>query len=436
MIPPSRSPRLASALVLFSFLLSCGMGNVPAEASDRHLASSRPASGPGQPPGPEDPIIPPTTKVVSLQEVTADRAMTGAHRFSLSAGSPRIRGLRLGDVLVGGPTSFSPNGYLLKVVSVSRRRGQVEVQTRPASLTEAIQQGSVEMSRALSGFEVRQSVELEGVGLQTTTPTIQAIGLEVRLDRVVLADADGDLNTTYDQVVANGRVHLDPSLSLKLRIRDFEVEEFSFISETRETSDLELITSVDLVDYHVRQEVARYTFAPIVVWVGTVPVVFTPVLAVHVGLDGTVTVGMTTSVSQQATITAGATYAGGVWSPVSEITPNFYFSPPTLSAMARVAAYSGPQLSLMVYGVAGPYTQTRSYLELVADPFQVPWWQLFGGLRGQVGVKVEILGRLLASYEATLFDQKWLLAEAEGGFPIIATETPQPTLEPVLEPAS
>jgi len=334
-------------------------------------------------------------------------------------------------VLVGGPTSLAPDGYLLRVLSVSRGRGQVEIQTRPASLTEAIQQWTVEFNCPLAGLQVRQAVEVEGVGLQATAPTIQAAGLEVRLDHVVLADADGDLNTTYDQVVANGRVLLEPSLSLRLRIRDFEVQEFSFISQTRETSDLQLITSVELVDYHLRQELASYTFALIVVWVGTVPVVFTPVLTVYVGLDGSVTVGITTSVSQQTTLTAGAIYLDGEWSPVSEITSAHSFSPPTLFATARVAAYTGPQLSLLLYGLAGPYTQPQGYPELVADPFELPWWQLFAGLRGQVGVRVEVFGHLLASYEATLFDERWLLTEADGGFPASPTETPQPTAEPV-----
>ena len=334
-------------------------------------------------------------------------------------------------MLVGGPTSLAPDGYLLRVLSVSRGRGQVEIQTRPASLTEAIQQWTVEFNCPLAGLQVRQAVEVEGVGLQATAPTIQAAGLEVRLDHVVLAEADGDLNTTYDQVVANGRVLLEPSLSLRLRIRDFEVQELSFISQTRETSDLQLITSVELVNYHVRQEIASYTFAPIVVWVGMVPVVFTPVLTVHVGLDGTVTVGITTSVSQQTTLTAGAIYLDGEWSPVSEITSAHSFSPPTLFATARVVAYTGPQLSLLLYGVAGPYTQRQGYLELVADQLQVPWWQLFAGLRGQVGVRVEVFGHILASYEATLFDERWLLTEADGGFPASPTETPQPTAEPV-----
>ena len=121
----------------------------------------------------------------------------------------------------------------------------------------------------------------------------------------------------------------------------------------------------------------------------------------------------------------------GEWSPVSEITSAHSFSPPTLFATARVAAYTGPQLSLLLYGVAGPYTQSQGYLELVADTVQVPWWQLFAGLRGQVGVRVEVFGHILASYEATLFDERWLLAEADGGFPASPTETPQPTAEPV-----
>ena len=430
MRPPSRS-RLASALILLCFLLAYTIGPIPAEASAGDCGSSSPRSGPGLLLGPDDPIIPPTTRVGALQDSAADIPMAGEGRFSLSASGPGMRGLRPGDVLVGGPTSLAPDGYLLRVVSVSRRRGQVELQTRPASLTEAIQQGAVELNCSLSGLPVRQAVELEGVGLQTTTPTIQAAGLEVRLDHVVLADADGDLNTTYDQVVANGWVLLEPSLSLRLRIRDFEVREFSFISKTRETSDLQLITSVDLVDYHVRQQIASYTFAPIVVWVGTVPLVFTPVLTVQIGLDGTVTVGIATGVSQQTTLTAGATYFEGEWSPVSEVTHAASFSPPTLFATARFVAYTGPQLSLLVYGVAGPYTQSQGYIELVADTLQVPWWQLFAGLRGQVGVRVEVFGHILASYEATLFDETWLLAEADGGFPASPTETPQPTVEPI-----
>jgi hypothetical protein len=307
----------------------------------------------------------------------------------------------------------------------------VEIETAPASLTEAIQQGAIDLNCSLSSLPVRAAIEAQGVGLQAGGPTIHAAGLEVRLDHVVLADADGDPTTTYDQVVANGRVILEPSLSLRLRIRDFEVQEFSFVSQTRETSDLQLIASVDLVDYHVRQELATYTFTPIVIWVGTVPVVFTPVLRVHVGLDGTVTVGISAGVSQQTTLTAGATYLDGTWSPVSDLTHAASFTPPTLFATARAAAYVGPQLSLLVYGVAGPYAQTEGYLELVADLFQVPWWQLFAGLRGQVGVRVEVFGHLLASYEATLFDERWLLAEADGGFPS-ATETPLPGDAPAI----
>jgi hypothetical protein len=226
-------------------------------------------------------------------------------------------------------------------------------------------------------------------------------------------------------------VRLEPGFSLKICIRHRAVQEFSFISTTSETTELEVLSQVELIDVELRQEIARYTFAPIVVWVGTVPVVFTPVLAVHVGLDGTVSVGISAGVTESSTLTAGATFAQAEWTPVWGMSQTFDYRSPELFAGARFLASAGPRLSLLVYGVAGPYTETTTYLELEADLLAVPWWQLFGGIRGDVGVRVEILGRVIASYQANLFHQKWLLAEAGGGFPDSLGEGDMLRVEPM-----
>lgn len=408
--------KLVSTLLALGLILSSGQGVLSAQAASQGAGRAVPPAAQG---GPDDPVIPSRTKVVTLPHSAAATAMAGQRSFSLPTGNPRVRGLRPGDILVSGPSPSAPNGYLVKVLAVTRRGRQVRIETEPASLTDAIQQGSIEIGRSLSTVQVRDTKQLQGVGLQAASPVVAAPGVEVRLDRVILADLDGDPATTDDQVVANGRVRMEPAFSLKMRIRHFEVQEFAFISQTRETAELELLTQVDLVDYHLRKEVARYTFAPIVVWLGSVPVVFTPVLVVNIGLDGKVSVGITASMSETSTYTSGARYSQGSWSPVAEVSHQFSYQPPSLSAGASFVASTGPLLTILVYGVAGPYAETVSYLELVADTLQNPWWQLFVGVRADVGVRVEVFGRVL-EYEANVYNDKWLLAAAEGGFPAAA----------------
>ena len=148
------------------------------------------------------------------------------------------------------------------------------------------------------------------------------------------------------------------------------------------------------------------------------PVVIVPVLTVNVGLDGSVHVGVSTGVTQEATLTAGVNYDGN-WNPVSVFSNTFEFRPPTLSASLDFKGYAGAELALMLYGIAGAYADTNAYLQLEADINITPWWKLYGGLEVLGGVQIEILSHTLADYEVTLIDYRVLLAQAESDTPVI-----------------
>jgi hypothetical protein len=96
-------------------------------------------------------VIPSTTKVLddstmqNLSSISEDGAT-----LTLSETTPTLESLSPGDVIVSGVSNTTPNGLLRKVTNVSKVGNQVLVQTTQATLEDAIQQGTVEVSQALT----------------------------------------------------------------------------------------------------------------------------------------------------------------------------------------------------------------------------------------------------------------------------------------------
>jgi len=198
-----------------------------------------------------------------------------------------------------------------------------------------------------------------------------------------------------------------------MKIDDFQLKELTFKNTTTENAQLDLTAEISLLDWEENKEIWRHTFTPITIWVSWVPVVIAPVLTVNVGCTGEVSVGMTTGISQDATLTAGLSYTNGQWQPIRDFSNEITNDPVTISAHASAKGYAGPKLALLLYGITGPYGEIQAYLNLDADPNVEPWWELYGGLDVNLGVSVEIIGRNIVDYSATVIDYRLLLAQAD-----------------------
>jgi hypothetical protein len=97
-----------------------------------------------------------------------------------------------------------------------------------------------------------------------------------------------------------------------------------------------------------------------------------------------------------------------------------------LSAGLELKGYAGAQLSLMLYGVIGPYAEINAYLKLEADIADDPWWTLYGGLEVPVGVKIEVLGHSIADYEGPAIGYRLTLAQAQSDNPPNLPFSPYP----------
>jgi hypothetical protein len=363
--------------------------------------------------------IPATTK--TLDEATIDKLSSiseDGSRLTFSGTTPLLESLSAGDIIICSLDSQTPTGLLRKVNTVSRIDDQVVIETVQATIEQAVENGIVTVSKNLMPQDLNTASALkQGVFFKDKRFSTQAVdGFRVEVEDVVLYDHDGNLTTTNDQIVANGEILLEPSFDFSLVIENRKLEKLNFTNTTVETAKLEIKTEVTLVDLEEEVELAKYTFSPITVMVGYVPVVITPVLTVSVGLNGEVSVGITTHVTQEAKFTAGLSYDQGGWSPVSNYSNDFSFNPPSPLGNATFKTYASQKLNLLLYGVVGPYGEINAYLELNVDIHDEPWWKLYAGLEGNVGVNFDALGEEIADHSETVIDYKKLLAQAEESY--------------------
>ena len=360
--------------------------------------------------------LPATTKYVSEENEASVLAVEddGA-TIVLDADSDLAASLAEGDVLMFGITSHTPNGLLRKVSSKTTSAEGTVVTTGVATMPEAFEELDLKLVRSLP-YEQMDSYDTSLQGLEIRRYPLTLEGdtsgkFEVGFDGTVLYDVDGDKNTTYDQVVADGAISFSVGVTLEAKIEWSSLKRLKVGAAISQDGDLAIKTTLVGLEFEKEVVLGKMYFAPFMVGL----VVFTPKLELVLGATGDLKVQTAMSVSELVGVEAGAVYENGKWTPYSNITSDWDFQPPNLTASAQVKAYIGPRFSLELYGVAGPYGQVTAYLDLSADISKTPWWELYAGLEGSLGIQGEILGYEFLKWELSgIVDYRKLLAQSEG----------------------
>ena len=337
--------------------------------------------------------------------------------ITFSGKNSQIEGIEEGDIISSRSCEKAPRGFLLRVTSVSRSGNQTTLQTEPASLEEALRRGSF-------SCEVDLSPEMASASASSEEDFLPAAQLSkefpIELGKLVLFDLDGDKETENDQIRLEGSGKLTSSFHLDGNIdydplRFWEPPELKSLTFTHTASLSAELKLVGELSYSLKKEVKvrRYNLGVIHIQAGPVPVEIFPILTIKAGADLTLSASAETGISQTLSQTTGLRYAGGLWEPISSFRSEFTYTPPTLSASAEARAWIRPELSLMVYNLAGPYASLTGYLELSADPAADPWWALCAGLDATVGVKVEVFSKPLADKKKDFRLIRKVLAQAE-----------------------
>ncbi len=353
--------------------------------------------------------IPETTAVLDVEsldclvEVSADGRI-----LAFDCVTPFLQQLDVGDYVVAGVCTEMPFGFLGEATSIYEIGGQLILETAPATLQDLLNYGTVHVSGTLSEEDLlspQLAARTEAIDLA------DPLEFSYTLD-TVLYDHDGDPATDDDQIVAHGTIDFSLAYEFEVEFGWFSIERFAFTATTSEVASFDVEGDIALVSVDYSKELWRHYFTPITVMVGPIPVVIVPLVTITVGVNGDVTVGVTCGVDQRADLIAGVAFEDGSWGLIQEFTYDFDYREPVVTATCLFRGYARPELSLLLYGVAGACANVEGYLEFDADISREPRWQLYGGLGAHVGVEIDVLGHGFGYESPDLVGLRILLAQA------------------------
>lgn len=350
-------------------------------------------------------VMPETTKVLTTETTKYLTTISpDGQIYTFSEITPELAAVSAGDIVIGEQAGPAPYGFLRRVRSVLMENNQIVLETEAATLEEAFESLHISIDQTLTPAQIQRSVQRAGVALVEQQGEI----FSIKIDNVVLYDADNDPATTFDQIRADGMVDLEIGYEFDMDIAGFTLERLTFLVDATETAELMIQTgTVTLSDIEVEIPIAEHTFAPIPV--GIPGVVVVPKLTITVGIDGSVQANLTTGVTQQFTVSGGVTY-DGEWNPILDYSNDFSYIPPQFMGTFSIQGYVDTALTILINGLVGPKFSVKPYLQLDADSNANPQWQLTGGLEVNVGVLVEIFSVTIVEYETNLLDYRLSLA--------------------------
>ncbi len=429
---------LLAGLVIFVLILAIAMGGISG-------GGTPPQSPSTNTPNVTDyqPVIPDTTKVLSASTTQNISSISqDGMTYIFSQTTDELTNVKVGDVVVSDASSHAPNGFLRRVTNITNNNGQVILETKQASLDEAIQNGTIKLHRKLTSADIARIEILEQGHAKFAAPQQAQNGFFIEKNDIIVYDKDGDQNTQLDQVRMKLKYEFEPDLVFEASIHNFTLEEMRFEIEITQTKTMEfeygLKQDFEKVDgNNINVEIARYYLNPITIYAG-IPVVLVPIISVVAGLDGDVHAGVVMELTQTETSKNGLAYSQqDGWQNISEQTQKFGFFPPNLVPDVgwKIQGYVGPRLTLMLYGVVGPYSGLRFYLEWEHNGFGSSSW--YAGLGVDVGVKMETFSHKLVDKSEKFAGYRVLLnppatTNTPPVVPVITT-TPSPPGSPPRE---
>ena len=315
-----------------------------------------------------------------------------------------------GDIVSSGISAITPNGFLLEVASVSSDKKIF--QTSQATLEQVVKNASLSYSGKLLPSQVGSFSGLEGT-IMSKISSGQGFDFNIELKDIVLFDYDHNPNTKGDQLLANGKISFNTNTIFNLNISNHQLNNLTFRNLTNMNSDISIGFNLLGFAQTYQIKVAEYKFQPFVAgYLPTpipIPVIFVPKLGVYVGIDPAKLNPVSVRVQGNADLDAGFFY-NGTWTSSSTFSKEFTYSNPVVGGDLEFKVYAGPQLEIMLYGIAGPFASINGKLRVKV---QDEGWEVYGGWGVSLGVKMEVLKRGGSIKFAQVINHEELLAKSQ-----------------------
>jgi hypothetical protein len=333
-------------------------------------------------------VIPDTTLDIpstALLKISGQANQPQSITFSgqaLSAGQPTSN-VAVGDIVMSGVSSLSPNGVLGKVTSVSNAAGSTEITTEPASLMEAFPRLYLDFS----GNPLEGPITLNGGQHGTFSVNLSSFLQSLR-------EAIRKNCSTSTDLSVNGSFAVTPNVNFSMQWGGWFKTSLKYAALSAgitQTATLQFQASVtgtcSKSDIPITPTIPLGSITFVVGFVPVVVVVEAQVLlSLSVNAKGVISIG----VQQKASLRGGVSWTSGIG---FRTFGSKSFSAKALPPQACIGltgeADVGPRFFFMLYGVVGGSFNTDAVGQGSVFPFHTPWWQISIG--GRAGVGLEIL---------------------------------------------
>ena len=332
-----------------------------------------------------------------------------------------------GDILISGITDLMPNGFLKKVTNVQSNSSTITVTTENTSLDEALQQGGLSASYTFLPSRIENANFADGVQLISNS---REDLFSLIIDKVFY-DADGNPNTTDDQIKVVGTLDFTAEMLMNINISNWQLNEFDIQLVNTFERDL---TFENSIAYNLQEElnIVELNFPIITFFIGIVPVTIHPTISIDAYVDASLQAGISFGVTATETMTTGTMYENNNWSPISSYEKTLEFNGPNGYGSIDVQAGLKPQLQTMIYSVIGPYIVLDAYgkfdcsVEVSFDDLLISE-EISYGLDLDAGILIEILSHTIANFSMDIYDDEWILHQYEytiGQAPVVTITSP------------
>ena len=347
-------------------------------------------------------FVPDSTVTVNSSEVVSLSGAPGAQVLVLGAGAPA---LAVGDIIVIGIGPETPDGLLAKVTSVSITNGQQTIGLTSATLLQALPSGTFDVTEALSppvAGTLLTSAQASDWRLSGGTEAVRNSTF-LSAPSVTNTTAGGSFNygggnpitcTNASGVSFTPTLSVSPSFHLAAAWAPFVGVTSATVSSTiSATISVSATVQAGVTCTLASTALRTIPLPPIDVQIGPVPLILVPTLALVIHGSATSIASVTAGISRGFTATAGLRDSGGQFSPISSATiTSDSDTLPTPTASGSLTAALGPQLAILLYGLAGPEVSIGAALNFSANTSATPWWSLQGCLEAGAGLTVPALG--------------------------------------------
>jgi hypothetical protein len=325
-------------------------------------------------------------EIVLLSEVTANQIVFSGS----SVGIDKLSDL---SIIVSGITEKSPYGLLRKVTGIQTSGTTVTVSTTDAILTDIIKEGIIHLQMKLLEKDFSLKSKMDGV--LVAGPGKAFDGLAVTLENFELFRDGARL------VTLNGAIGISPEIDLTIKIKANKIYEINLITTLNKVDEL-TVTSNGAFSGGQRLVAAEFQHVPIIID----SLVFIPEVKIYCGFNGIVSGAVTSGVRQDRVITSGLSYKNSTWSADPLVNSEIHdFSGPVISENSDLKIYSGPEISVRLFGTPIQTVEASGFYSLKAQKTSSPLWRLFIGGEGQNVVKSGILG-LSSDYSSNITIQE------------------------------